>query len=669
MMHRDPALLDDLPPGCKDELEIVLAGGLPSARQRWHLSVRELLVHAARRRGGVVVALDDMHLADFETRALIAHVSRLSEGHAVAVVMATDEQNDAPPGFEQMLLESAMDADEEMDQAPHRWNRPNDLPVDVVAALEVLSLVDGPFDLATVATALDADAPTSERLIALSQHAGIVEDTGDGRFRFRAAGPARALGNDVTDHRRLATHALLGQRFQIAGADPRRVAHHYLEAGDPAAAVPAVLAVARDAARAELHHEALEWTARVLDHATPQERFAILALRAESLSAVGDPTAVITYRDALQLAAVDDAPGLRAGLARAEMLAGNVEAASEALDGLEADGGAHDGAIWLAQGMLAYFLGDLDASERATDAARGLALAPGSPTRLLDVIALQGMIAHNRGRWSDRLYRELRNPGQTPDIVATVFDSHLCVAEYMLYGPTPYDEVVALAENLRRNADEVGARRATAFAICVAGEAELLAGNLERAQELLEESVALHRELVADTGLAHSLQRLAEVRLASGDRDAAERLGREALVLARWSPLSRHILQRTYGTLIAAAPDLSSALAVVDEAAQVLDGPTSCMFCQVMIAVPSAIACAAGGRLDEARHHLAAAELSAMTWEGTAWQGAVTEARACLLRAEGDESGANRLLATAADLFERAGQPIDVERCRDATTV
>ena len=59
------------------------------------------------------------------------------------------------------------------------------------------------------------------------------------------------------------------------------------------------------------------------------------------------------------------------------------------------------------------------------------------------------------------------------------------------------------------------------------------------------------------------------------------------------------------------------------------------MFCQVMIAVPASIACIEGGRLDEARAWLAQAESSAATWQGTAWQGAVTEARAHLARAEG----------------------------------
>jgi ATP/maltotriose-dependent transcriptional regulator MalT len=90
------------------------------------------------------------------------------------------------------------------------------------------------------------------------------------------------------------------------------------------------------------------------------------------------------------------------------------------------------------------------------------------------------------------------------------------------------------------------------------------------------------------------------------------------------------------------------------------------MFCQVMLAAPAAIACVQSGRLDEARDWLAQAESSAAAWQGTAWQGAVTEARAHLTRAEGDPAAADRLMATAARLFEVAGQPLDAQRCLES---
>jgi DNA-binding winged helix-turn-helix (wHTH) protein/tetratricopeptide (TPR) repeat protein len=456
-------------------------------------------------------------------------------------------------------------------------------------------------------------------------------------------------------------------RLVDRGATPAQVADLLLAAGEPAMAAPYALEAARIAAASGLQAEVLRWTEAVRDHVDDQAEPALLSLRADALAAVGDHAAVPAYRKALAAASPDQAPGLRTRLARAAVLSGDLASAEEALAGLEPSGGPDDGAILLARGMLAYFSGDIDGADAAVEAARAMALAPGAPNRLLDVITLQGMIAHNRGEWFDRLRRELRATSETPELASAVFDSHLCVAEYLLYGPTPYDEVAALTRQLREQAERTGARRGVAFAVTVAGEAALLAGDLDAARTDLAEALALHREMGADTGAAHALQRLAEVELAAGDRMAAERLLRRALPLARWSPLARHLLQRIYGTLISAAPDTDAALAVVDEAAERLDEPFSCIFCQVMIAVPASIACTEGGRLDEARAWLVQAERSASTWQGTAWQGAVAEARAHLVRAEGDRGAADRLLAEAATLFELAGQPLDAQRCLDAT--
>jgi hypothetical protein len=51
-------------------------------------------------------------------------------------------------------------------------------------------------------------------------------------------------------------------------------------------------------------------------------------------------------------------------------------------------------------------------------------------------------------------------------------------------------------------------------------------------------------------------------------------------------------------------------------------------------------------------------------WQGGTWPAAVREARAALCRAEGDSERADALVREAADLFERAGRPLDAARCR-----
>lgn len=657
LVQRAPHLLEGLPVSCRVELELVLGGHQPSMRPRLFLGVRELLVAAARDRPTLLV-LEEVRFADPDTLDLLDHVLRLTTRRPLAVVVAHAPGLDLGDRCVRVELPPSGEDD-------HEDVRRNALPAAVRDALRTVALEGSTFDVALFEAAVGSNTASAHRLLDLAVLAGAVEPLRAGRgYRFVWSGFADDLAAAVPPHRREALHAELADRLRARGADAGRVAHHFLAAHQPDAALPYALEAARDAFAARRPLEVLRWTDAVLDQATGEERVELLMLRADALASTGDPTAVQVYREALSSAPPERTHALRAGLARAALLTGDLDSAREALAGVADDDRSPN--VLLVRAMLAYFEGDLDRADLLLDEARPASLESAAPGRLLDVISLQGLIAHNRGEWFDRMRRELRVTQGSPDLAVTIFDSHLCVAEYMLYGPTPYQEVIDLSDGLRQNAEQSGARRAVAFAACVAGEARLLSGDLDRARQDLEESVALHRELSADAGTAHSLQRLAELELASGDPAAATRLLREAVVLARWSPISQHLLQRIYGTLIAAAQDGPAALAMVQEAAAVLDAPNSCEFCQVMIEVPATIAYASAGRLEDAHEHLARARLSSMFWEGTAWQGAVAEAEAAIASAEGRAPDAAERLAVAAALFEQAGQPLDAARCRDA---
>ncbi|HET9946346.1 MAG TPA: ATP-binding protein [Actinomycetes bacterium] len=651
-----PRLLDALPPGCREELEAVAAGSEAPSRPRLMVAVRELLLSATGGTGAVLL-LDDVDQAGPDTTTALEEAVRLASNHRLVVLATTRSDVPAARGLEVVRLS----------ERPHAVvePRPPEPAGELMTALRDVALLGDRFDRVEVMAASGHDADAADRLLADALQRGVLEHGSDG-YRFADTTAGERLVGQVSPARRRTVREQSAARLADAGVPPARVADRLLAVGEAELAVRYVVAAAPGAARAGLHGDVLRWTEAVRSHASGTDLGAVLALRADSLAAVGDHAAVAAYRTALAAAGPEQVPGLRARMARAAVLAGDLGSAEEALAGLEPTGGPDDADILLARGMVLYHSDDLDAAEAALEAARPMALAPGAPDRLLSVITLQGMIAHNRGEWSDRLRRELRATSENPGLAAAVFDSHLCVAEYLLYGPTPYDEVVALADGLREQAERAGARRGVAFAVVVAGEAALLAGDLDLARARLAEAVDLHVALGADTGTAHTLQRLAEVELAAGNRVAAERLLGRALVLARWSPLSRHLLQRVYGTLIQAAPDAAAALTVVDEAVAAMDAQVSCLFCHVMIAVPAAVACTEGGRLDEAREWLAQAERSAAAWRGTAWQGAVTEARAHLARAEGDDSVATKLLTSAAELFDLAGQPLDARRCREA---
>lgn len=152
--------------------------------------------------------------------------------------------------------------------------------------------------------------------------------------------------------------------------------------------------------------------------------------------------------------------------------------------------------------------------------------------------------------------------------------------------------------------------------------------------------------------------------MAQGDRLAATGLLQQALPLARYSTIAHHLLQRVYGSLIAASDDVETARGLVDYAESALGVTDQCRYCNIMLSVPAIHACLRAGDLAEARRHLADAEKSLQLWEGTAWQAAILEAKAHLQAAEGDREGGQRLLGSAADLYDVFGQPLDAQRCR-----
>ena len=393
-----------------------------------------------------------------------------------------------------------------------------------------------------------------------------------------------------------------------------------------------------------------------------------MSLRADLLTAIGDPMAGPAYREALRGAGPADARRLRARLANSAVMAGDLATAAAALDGLDTDGGTDDADILLARGKYAFFTADFDAARIAAEQAQRLILAGERNWQVLDLVTLRGLLAHRSDQWFVQMGAELYRTREDPGMAGAIFDGYLCSAEYLLYGPTPYAEVLELARDLRGTAERSGALRAAAFARALSGEAALLSGDLDLAAAELTEASAGHRDLGSAAGEAHSLQRLAEVRLAQGDDAEARRLLERALPLARSSIVAKHLLHRVFGTMIRAAASRPEAVQIAERAESTLGWDDFCQFCSIMLAVPAAIACARHGDLPGARRHLAAAERSAVVWRDTAWEAALAEAQAAVAEADGDPGTARIRLQWAAGRFQQAGQPLDAARCRWALT-
>ena len=211
-------------------------------------------------------------------------------------------------------------------------------------------------------------------------------------FAFRHALVRDAVLEGVAAHDLRELHRRAAEALQRLDGSPARIAHHLVQAGERAAAVPYVLRAAETEAALGAYGSALATLDSVLGQARGEHLARCLELRADCLMARADAGATSAYRDAL--AVQTDARSrsrLRARLARAAVFTGDLETAADALDGLELDGSDTDGDVLLARGNLAMFQGDLDAADAAAaEARRRLTEVSGNDWRLFDLVALQG---------------------------------------------------------------------------------------------------------------------------------------------------------------------------------------------------------------------------------------------------------------------------------------
>jgi DNA-binding SARP family transcriptional activator/tetratricopeptide (TPR) repeat protein len=714
LCRKHPALLDGLDDVYRHEIERALSGrevrwSGESAHQRLFVAAAELLRLAAAGHG-VLLCVDDLHEADEASVRLLHYLSRTTADGQVVIVLAHRPVEDtrladvlqslvrpgggarldvlplSGPAVERLLREHHPGLDTEsvehiaevsrglpfvaLELARHHGTGRTDgllprLPRPVVQTFARVALLGTTFTTDELLAVSGVEEEVAYQHLHAAWAAALLEHDEVGH-RFRHPLIREALVAEIPDPHLARLRREVAECLAALGAAPQRIAHQFLAAGLPARAVPHVVTAVETAGALGAYRDALTLVEAVRDHAGPEQLAGLLAMRADLLMALGDPAALEAYEEALPHTTGTPHRLVRARLARAACFAGDLETARAVLTGMELEGDLADGPLLTARGHLAYFSGDVETAWDLAGQAREMLQVGQDAWHLVDLVALQGLIAHQRGEWFERFRMEMRRTRGRERLAITLFDAHLCVAEYLLYGPVPYAEVIEETESLRQQASRAGALRGVAFATALIGEAAFLMGDLDRAERELREAVELHRDIDAAAGEAHSLQRLAEVRLCAGDRDEATALLHRALPLARWSVISMHLLQRVYGTMIRAAPDAGAARDTVDAALAALGETDRCPFCDVMLAVPAAIACADAGDVDAARAQLAVAEESGSRWAGTAWQAAVTEARGHLARAEGDIAGARAMLAQAVALFRSSGQQLDADRCRDA---
>jgi len=163
--------------------------------------------------------------------------------------------------------------------------------------------------------------------------AELVEPAAAG-YQFRHCLIREALTEAVPAHRRRQIHRDTGRRLIELGASPARIGHHLLAGGAAADAVPHLLQAAETEAALGAYREALALADTVRAHATGPDRTRALSLRADLLTAIGDPTAGAAYREALGSAGPAQGRRLQARLAHSAIMAGDLATAGAALAGL-----------------------------------------------------------------------------------------------------------------------------------------------------------------------------------------------------------------------------------------------------------------------------------------------------------------------------------------------
>lgn len=614
---------------------------------------------------GRLVAIDLAPLADEDAKSLIEQAAtqtlaapvverivRLAEGNPFAALelsrcAAADGASRLPATTREAITARLCDVDERA------------LPL-----LKALALAGDELDTSTIlALSMGTEAETLQ-LLDVALAAGTLVVSG-AHYRFRHELVRQLLVEDVPPHQRLKIHRDAARRLAALSAAPGVIARHWLAAGSSAEATPWLLKAARDAMRLGAFADALRHLEPVL--AFNAHHPDGLALRAEALDALGNPAAVAAYKAAAAVAGEPGSHDLLAKGALAQVKLGDAKGALRLLEGLKptsVDGLLSEALAY--SGAAALGVADPAMGTRKAAEARRLALQTGDTAAIVVASWAQAAAAHARGELHRSVWADLQETSHLPHLAVRLFDGQLCITQRFLYGARPYPEVISFAESLAAEARRLGAPRGHAFGTTLRGEAELLAGNLDAAEEHLTLGVRLHRDLGAPTGEAFSLQRLAEVALYRGRRDEARALLDQALDVARQTDIGFHLMDRIYGTRIALASDVQAGFSALQDAEEAVRGPLeTCPGCRITFAVPAAIAAARARDLDRMAHYEPAVDyLANVVMRLPAWYAAQDEVRGHLARARGEpETVAAGAFAAAASGFRQAGQPLDAARC------
>jgi len=334
-----------------------------------------------------------------------------------------------------------------------------------------------------------------------------------------------------------------------------------------------------------------------------------------------------------------------------------------AVEGAEPPSDSERAHVLLAWALVHVNRGEMAEAERAAAEARAIALDAGLGRELGEAAVILAKVAMGQGRWRQQFADELaESMRMRANMEPIVYDAHLCLAEYYLTGPDGYDTAADFARDMMGIAEQANSATGAALALLLLGEAELLGGHVDEAEDHLRMAAEANDQQGCISGSALARQRLAEAAVSRGRRYEASRLLGRARALANRSDIVSHLLVRVFGTMIqASAPERS--MTVLREAERTLSQMRSCEPCSMGYLTTAATTSARNGDLERAREFIAEAERISGMWQAGPWIGAVWESRGVLRQAEGDEVQARAMFREAAEAFEHAGNRADADRC------
>lgn len=218
-------------------------------------------------------------------------------------------------------------------------------------------------------------------------------------------------------------------------------------------------------------------------------------------------------------------------------------------------------------------------------------------------------------------------------------------------------------------AQRMSAPRAVALCQCFNGALELQAGNWEKAEEQLRESIRLYSEIGAASGEAIARQRLGLVLTAKGLVDEARSVLQEGAAVAERAIMRAHCLTRVYATLThnrLVAGDIEGADQALELGLSMSKRHGNCSTCDALLLPVAVSVRIAQNDLDQADMFFRRLDVAAKEYSSRMWRAMAQQSQAELSAARGNLEAGLKQYENARYDFLQAGNHYEAARCREA---